>query len=265
MRRGFRMALAAGGGLAMLFALGFLLQAPWATGFWPAQSGRLSNIFVASILAAIGAPVLWIAATGEGRAIAGGAANLLVTNLGCAGVGLWSWSATGNSRMLAFALACAAGALVFLWLFRRWHRAPFRDTRPMPRPVRLAFAVFAALLVFVALRLILVLPNTFPWPLGAENSLIYGFIFLGASVYFLYGLRFPVWGNAAGQMAGFLAYDLVLIVPFLRHFATVQPTMLPSLTIYTAVVSLSGLLAIWYLLLDPATRLGSSAATAPVA
>jgi hypothetical protein len=50
---------------------------------------------------------------------------------------------------------------------------------------------------------------------------------------------------------GFLAYDLVLIIPFLQHFANVRPEMLLSLTIYTAVVSYSGLL----LFVHPPTRL----------
>jgi len=51
----------------VLFALvsGFLVQAPWATGLWPWPAKPLSYIFIASILAAIAVPVLWIALTGE--------------------------------------------------------------------------------------------------------------------------------------------------------------------------------------------------------
>ena len=101
----------------------------------------------------------------------------------------------------------------------------------------------------------MVRPNIFPWPLSPENSVFYGSIFLGAMCYFLYGVIYPCWGNAKGQLLGFLAYDLVLIVPFLQHFAAVRPEKLLSLTIYTAVVSYSGLLAIFFLLVHAPTRL----------
>jgi hypothetical protein len=124
--------------------------------------------------------------------------------------------------------------LLCVALIRRWHPEPFRDTRPTPVVIRIAFAVFAVLLALVAVRLIAVRPNTFPWPLGPENSVIYGFIFLGAMAYFLYGLAWPVWGNACGQLVGFLAYDLLLIPPFLGHFAAVKPEMRTSLAVYTA-------------------------------
>jgi hypothetical protein len=56
-------------------------------------------------------------------------------------------------------------------------------------------------------------------------------------------------------LLGFLAYDLVLIGPFLQHFSTVRPEMRLSLVLYTAVVVYSGLLAIYFLFLHPPTRL----------
>jgi hypothetical protein len=83
---------------------------------------------------------------------------------------------------------------------------------------------------------------------------MYGWIFLGAMLYFVYAVVYPVWGNARGQLIGFLAYDLVLIVPFLAHFRVVAPEMLSSLIIYTTVVSCSGLLAVYFLLVHPTTR-----------
>ena len=60
--------------------------------------------------------------------------------------------------------------------------------------------------------------------------------------------------NAAGQLAGFLAYDVVLIVPFLQRLPTTPPEHLTGLIIYTAVVTYSGLLAIYYLFLYRPTR-----------
>lgn len=258
--RSFRIGLATLGAVALLLAYGFFVQARWATWIWPVPGsyptsmGSLSHIFISSIFAAIGAPILWIAATNEGRAIAAGAADLGIANMGAAGTALWHFSRTGNVGLFLFALFAAVLAIVLALQFRRWHREPFRNTRPTPLLLRVAFAIFALLLAIVGTALVLDRPNIFPWPIGPENSAIYGFLFLGAMAYFVYGLVYPVWGNAGGQLMGFLAYDLVLIGPFLGHFDQVRPAMHTSLIIYTIVVSVSGLLSIYYLVLHPGTR-----------
>ena len=69
---------------------------------------------------------------------------------------------------------------------------------------------------------------------------------------------FPLWPGVSllgkRQLLGFLAYDLVLIGPFLQHFSTVRPEMRLSLILYTFVVCYSGLLAIYFLFIHPPTR-----------
>lgn len=239
--------------------LGFALRQRWATLLWPFTdsaygAGALSYLFIASILGSIGASILWVAATNEGRAIAGGAAELTLTGLGCAATGLWAYAQGGGRGALLFAGVTALLALASVALFLRWRRVPFRDLRPVPAYVRAAFAVYAVLLVIVGLLLVTGRPNVFPWRIGQEASVIYGVIFLGAAVYFVYGLLHPVWGNAGGQMVGFLAYDLVLVVPFLQRLGTVPPELRASLWLYTAVVVASGLIAAWSLFFDPRTR-----------
>ncbi|MEA3155438.1 MAG: hypothetical protein QOK44_3027, partial [Betaproteobacteria bacterium] len=57
------------------------------------------------------------------------------------------------------------------------------------------------------------------------------------------------------QLLGFLAYDLVLIVPFIQHFKTVRPDLWINLVIYVAVIAYSGGLAMYYLFLKRETRL----------
>ena len=71
---------------------------------------------------------------------------------------------------------------------------------------------------------------------------------------FLYGLSIPRWHNACGQLWSFLAYDIVLIVPFLLHFITVSPARLPSLIVNTIILVFSGALALYYLLIKKETR-----------
>lgn len=98
-------------------------------------------------------------------------------------------------------------------------------------------------------------PHTiFPWPLRPDSSTLFGCIFLGDACYFFYGLLVPRWQNAYGQLLSFLAYDLVLIVPFLELFASVSPERRLSLILYVAVLLYSGMLAIYYLLVNENTR-----------
>ncbi|HLW02307.1 MAG TPA: hypothetical protein VKT82_26865 [Ktedonobacterales bacterium] len=56
------------------------------------------------------------------------------------------------------------------------------------------------------------------------------------------------------RIAVLLGYGLVLIVPFLRHFANVSPGHTISLVVYVIVLVYSGALAIYYLFLKCATR-----------
>jgi hypothetical protein len=97
--------------------------------------------------------------------------------------------------------------------------------------------------------------SIFPWQLGPETSVMFGLIFLGAATYFIYGALDPHWGNAVGQLAGFLAYDLVLLSPFFEHFNTAHGGSLVSLTIYVAFLVYSGTLASYYLFASKATRI----------
>ena len=86
-----------------------------------------------------------------------------------------------------------------------------------------------------------------------------------AGLYFLYGLLHPGWQMACGQLWAFLAYDLVLIVPYLLHFALARPEQLPSLLINTLVLVYSGTLAIYYLLVKQSTRTGRKSRQNPTA
>ena len=151
---------------------------------------------------------------------------------------------------LAFGLATAASAGAFLFA----RPIPWEDQRSMPQPVRLSFGAFAIILVGAAVSLILH-ANIFPWRLSEETSVMFGLIFLGAAAYFVYGALDPHWGNAVGQLTGFLAYDLVLLAPFFGHFGSVQGGSLVSLIIYVAFLVYSGALASYYLFASSATRI----------
>jgi hypothetical protein len=124
----------------------------------------------------------------------------------------------------------------------------------MPLLVRISFVLFTIVLLSVGTLLVLQRPVVFPWPLKPESSVIFGLIFLGAAVYFAIALRSTKWHSARGQLTGFLAYDLILIGPFLAHLSAVKPEHRFSLVLYISVLVYSGGLAVYYLFINKITR-----------
>ncbi len=241
-----RIGLVLAGIASLVLCLGFVLEAGWATALWPWPERPLSYLFLGSIAAAIALPLLWIGVTGELAAAAAGALNLTVTYAGASAY-LISIADQAWQPPLGPAIAvCVVAGLFSLAVFAATRRLPFRDERPMPRLVRVSFVVFAAALIASGTGLVLG-AHVFHWPTDRDSSALYGFIFLGAAVYFLHGALRPRWANAAGQLVGFLAYDLILIVPFVARFGEVSSGDLISLSIYTTFVVYSGGLAAYYL------------------
>ncbi|MBW4438488.1 MAG: hypothetical protein KME04_15210 [Pleurocapsa minor GSE-CHR-MK-17-07R] len=259
MHRFLRLASLVSGFLYTLLALGFAFQISWVVALFPWNLSYLSAIFIASILLAIAIPTLWIGWKGEIGSVFGGAIDLTVTFIG---MGVFSiqlyFGDTSRQSILVFgilALLSAAALAGIAW--KSWGIA-LKDKRPTPRFVRISFALFAVTLLLAGGALILKTNNIFPWNIGEELRVLYGWIFLGAMCYFIFALIKPQWGNAKGQLMGFLAYDLVLIVPFLQHFEDVIPEQRLSLTIYVGVMVFSGVLAAYFLFIDKRMSLFSA-------
>lgn len=250
-----RTSLLIGGIAVLILAFGFILRVPLALRLWPWEDGRYSYLFIGSILAAVVAAMLWIGWTEELGALPAGTLNIFVIALTTSAY-FFNLASQGRSGMILFGIVTAwmtlASIAVFLWS----RRIPLNDSRPTPKLVRVSFGIFAASLVLAGVILILRKP-IFPWDLNPDSSVVFGCIFLGDAFYFLYGLLRPHWGNAAGQLLSFLAYDLVLIVPFILLFDTVEPGRVVSLIAYLAVLFYSGGLALYYLFVNPQTRFGS--------
>lgn len=236
------------GAFAVVLALGFLLNQPWATWAWPFYTYRMSRIFIASILLAIAAPVILIGVSREWAAMRGGAINLFVM---FTIMSIYALATAGSEPVRLFGFVTGAIALFQASLYLATRRIPFKDVRPTPKPVLWSFAAFAATLIAVGSALLLNVENILPWWVDRDLSVLYGAVFVGAAAYFIYGFMIPVWGAARGQLAGFLAYDIVLIGPFLALFTTVQDQYRLSLSVYTFVVVYSGILAIYYLWRGP--------------
>ncbi len=239
-----------------LFAIAFFAQWPFAVQLWPfPNTTPLTFIFVASIFAAAAASTLWATATQNYGALAGIGLDYLMILLPVSILSFQLGASGGDPRLTGYGIACVFGALFGVGLVLWSRRIPIDRTRPMPGFVRVSFGVFVVALLIVSIRLLLKTPNTIPWAITPELSVVIGAMFLGAAMYFIYALVRPSWNNAAGQLAGFLAYDAVLIVPFLTRLPTVAPEHQLGLIIYTGVIVFSGLLALYYLFIHQPTRL----------
>ena len=253
MKRIFRTTFVILGILSFILTVGLFVQMPLVTSIWPSTGSFPLYTFLASITASISASLLWIGFSGELGAAVGGAIDLAVFYAGLTIFQLYS-SQHGSQHLLAGVLVCLVGAIVSLGIFLWFRRYPIEDSRPTPLPVRVSFGVFVAVLLLVGIALLLQMPSVFAWKLNPLSSAILGCFFLGSACYFLYGLVVPYWHNACGQLWSFLAYDIVLIVPFLLHFTTVSPARLPSLIVNTMILVYSGALALYYLLIKKETR-----------
>lgn len=249
------------GGLVILFfAFGFIFRLSFATSIWPWEDGRYSYLFIGSILAAVSAAALWVGWTGEFGALPAGSLNIFVIGLTTFIYFFYLAFGQGRTGMVLFGvislLITIASGTAFLWS----RKLPLNDSVPTPGLVKFSFGIFIATLFLAGGALILHAP-VFPWKLNPDSSVIFGCIFLGDAFYFLYGLLRPSWHNALGQLLSFLAYDLVLILPFVGLISTVEPERMVSLIVYIVVLIYSGGLAMYYLFVDPKTRFGAKTAS----
>jgi len=237
-----------------ILAVAFITEAGWAADLWPFETSRLTNLFIGSILAAITIPTVWVAATREWGAL-GASAMFPGLTLGAMAVYLAARDLGDDSGLLGHAVVLAVGsayAFVLLYLGRK---VTLGDTRPVPMVVRASFAAFAAVLILAGLLLVFGADNILPWSVDAETGVMVGFVFLGAASSYVYGALRPVWGYVTAPLLGFLAYDVILVWPLVDHFSDVLAEQRTSLVIYVAVVGYSGLLAAYFLLVAPQTRL----------
>ena len=242
--------------VTLVLALGFIFQNSMATKLWPWPDGRYSYLFIGSILAAACVAMLWIGWTGLFGALPAGALNIFVIAF-CTGIYfLWLAFQQGRSTLIPYGIAslltAIASGAAFLWS----RRFSLSDSRPTPLLVRISFGIFIVSLFFAGGALLFRAP-IFPWDLNPDSSVIFGCIFIGDAFYFLHGLIQPRWQNAFGQLLSFLAYDLVLIGPFLALSKTVDSDRLLGLIVYIVVLLYSGALAVYYLFIDAKTRIGS--------
>lgn len=243
-----------GTGLAYLvLAIGFSARLPAATGLWLWTDTRLSHLFVGSVLAALAAGALWIAWSRHIRAAVPSLVGLSVAFV-ATGMYLFFLERTGTEpHVLPHALGYMLAA-VLAWVMLAAMRGEPPDDKPITPLVRWSCRLYAVTLAAAGAALVARFPNVFPWPLSPGSSTVFGFTFLGLAVVYALTARRGGAGAATVAMSGFLAYDIVLLPPFLVHFSAVAPEKLPSLSVYTAVLVYSAVVAAHHLLTEPSVR-----------
>ena len=242
--------------LQFILAAGFFFQQSWATSLWPVPDTRLSYAFIAAILAGGAAPLLWIGLSERVEALAGYGMSFGVMYGGMALAALLFYLRSQQAALLGFALFIGVAAvLCFLLYFRT--RNNLQDSQPTPRIVRLAFLLEVLVLAGAGLLLLLKVPNTLPWNLSPESSVLYGWVFLGLAFYYLYAVLKPQWIHALGPLLGFLVYDLVLFSPLFARFGNLQPEHVRGQVAASVIIIFSAALGVYYLFVNPETRLGT--------
>jgi hypothetical protein len=225
----------------------------------------MSFMFLGSITASVATVWASVAISGELAALAGVGLNIVAAGVPVVVFLVWQAATVTNGDLGPALLFATASSIFGFWLWRTTRAIPGRDPRPLPRIVRLSYLAIVVTLIVAGITLV-AQRQVFPWRLQPESATIFGCIFLGAAAFFANALRSGRWAVAAPALWGFLVYDLVLFVPYVRllladgaaaddMYGDGQHVNLTSLTIYLSVLAASTLLALHAALVEPSTRL----------
>ena len=238
----------------LVLAIGFFFQQAWATSLWPVPDTRLSYAFIAAILAGGAAPLIWAGLSGELASLAGYGMSFGIMYAGMGVSALLFYLRNQNSALAWFALVMGVLAVLGGIMFMRTRQLA-ENSQPTPPIVIYAFVAEVMVLAGAGVLLILKVPNTLPWNLSPESSVLYGWVFLGLAFYYLYAVLNRQWIHALGPLLGFLVYDLVLFSPLFARFGNLQPEHVLGQVAASAIIIFSAALGVYYLFINTATRL----------
>jgi hypothetical protein len=238
----------------IILAAGFFTGQPWAISLWPLAETKFSYAFLAAILAGGAAPLLWIAISDELGGLAGYALGfgILYAGMAASFAGFYFEGAQPSFSWFAAAMGVLAALCVFAFFGTQGYA---RLGPPTPVLLRLAFALEALVLLGAGILLIMQFPNILPWQLSPRASILYGCIFTGLAFYNLYAVLNASWISAFGPLLGFLVTDVLLLVSWFTRAGELPSEPLLGQITAAAIILLSTALGLYYLFLNPSTRL----------
>jgi hypothetical protein len=198
--------------------IGLYMDAGWATNLWPLPDVRMTYIFLASIVASTAVLIIWPLIRDDIGALRAAALNLSTATPPLGLYLLWLSRNADNAHLVAPGIAFVLFGVAWMATGRWLGAIPVRNTHTLPKIVRIVFLGFCVLLIPLGSALLFQMEKIFPWTISPENSTVAGVIFLSAAALFLFVLANPLWIYGEAGFASFLAYDLVLVVPYLDFF-----------------------------------------------
>lgn len=213
-----------------------LLAAPdWSSTWLPWALDPMSRIFLGAVLAATGAAILWIVASGEYAAAAAGSLDLIIAYCGIALYlfVLRSEPVSGALAALGWLslLSTTAVIVIFAWS----SRLSFRRNRPATPGLRILFLGLGLVFLLAGAGLALRWPNAFPWPVDADVAPVLASVVLGAAAYVLHPVLRPLSGNTKAQLLSLAVFACIMLPALAGVIPTLQGARLPAFVLFAAV------------------------------
>ncbi len=195
--------------------IGLFRQAAWATALWPLPDVRMTTIFLASLVATTATLIIWPILRDDLGALVAPAINLALATPAIGLYLLWLAFRRDDGGLVAPGITFVTFGIVWAAIGFWARRVPIRDGRRLPGWVRAVFVGFCAILIPAGIALLVQADRVFPWDISPENSTVAGVAFLSAASLFAVIVARPLWIFGEMALASFLAYDLVLAVPYI--------------------------------------------------
>lgn len=225
--------------LVILLGLFFLLLGMillWGMPRFP--TSWLNAYLIGATLIAYAVPLLWIGVTETYKALLGGGLSIMIS---FGGMGIFllrlSLKMSGVHQLGEF---CLYLAVLAIWFFFLGLKIPKKKSDRIPLTTQLLFAISMTVALLEGLYLIIPMPGHFPWLLTPELSVLYGWILIGSSLFFGWGLLQPIWENGYPLLYALLIYDALLIGPLLNLFKQPPQVAVVPIFLWFALIIVGG-------------------------
>lgn len=209
----------------VVVGVGLSRQSGWATSLWPWPDVRMTYIFLASIAASIAAPVAWAAWRNEPGALDVIAFELMIGAPAVGGYLLWLAFDWRDRDIALFGIGFLAIGISAAMVYRLTRGIPIKNPRRLPTFFRCAFVVICAILIVLGSMCAFQRPDVFPWDISPETSTVIGLIFLSAALLFALIVARPMWAYGEMALTAFIAYDIVLLFPYIDLLRNLDDTV----------------------------------------